>query len=108
MLFISHHHITQSEESCTRSMHRDLYRYIHDETCGWPTTATARRDRRARAAALEQLSTFLGQPRLLRRVNHIVKAAYQLYLGFRFDGNPATCTPPGRRPWPVMSSSWVD
>nr|WP_222132427.1 alkyl sulfatase dimerization domain-containing protein [Pseudonocardia sp. C8] len=94
VLFISHHWPTWGSERIVHQigMHRDLYRYIHDETLRLANHGYGPVEIAELVQLPEQLSTFWANRGCYGALNHNVKAVYQLYLGW-FDGNPANLHP---------------
>lgn len=90
VLFASHHWPTWGQERLIQiiSEQRDLYAYLHDQTCrminlGFTGTQIAERIKLpARLQKAWHLQGFYGS------VSHNVKAIYQRYMTW-FDGNPA-------------------
>ena len=90
ILFVSHHWPTWGQEKLIQiiSEQRDLYAYLHDQTCRMMSlglTGTQIAEKIKLPANLQRawhLQGFYGS------VNHNVKAIYQRYMTW-FDGNPA-------------------
>jgi alkyl sulfatase BDS1-like metallo-beta-lactamase superfamily hydrolase len=92
--FNVHHHPIWGRTHIARfiTMHRDVYKYTHDQTvrlinAGY--TAREIADRIKLPASLENNVSSRGYYGDLR---HNVKAVYQFYMGF-YDGNPANLNP---------------
>jgi alkyl sulfatase BDS1-like metallo-beta-lactamase superfamily hydrolase len=94
VVFASHHCPTWGKENVRNHLrrHRDMYRYIHDQTL-----------RRANAGAtLHEVAALIAEPDAARvdpsvrgyygTLNHNVKAVYQYYFGW-WDGVPANFNP---------------
>lgn len=94
VLFISHHWPTWGTDRIVEQigMHRDLYRYIHDETLRLANHGYGPTEIAELVQLPEQLDTFWANRGCYGALNHNVKAVYQLYLGW-FDGNPANLHP---------------
>ena len=94
VLFICHHWPTWGAERIVEQigMHRDLYRYIHDETLRLANHGYTPTEIAEMVQLPEQLSNFWANRGCYGTLNHNVKAVYQRYLGW-FDGNPANLHP---------------
>jgi linear primary-alkylsulfatase len=94
VMFAQHHWPRWGRERIVRflSQHRDLYRYLHDQTLRLanrgltPTEISAELTLPASLASTWACRGYYGT------VSHNVRAVYQRYLGF-FDGNPAHLDP---------------
>ena len=94
VMFISHHWpVWGTEELCRHiAMHRDLYRYIHDETLRLANHGHTPVEIAETVALPRELDRFWGNRGCYGTLSHNVKAVYQRYLGW-FDGNPAHLDP---------------
>lgn len=94
VLFISHHWPTWGTEQIVQliGMHRDLYRYIHDETLRLANHGYTPIEIAEQVQLPDRLATFWANRGCYGALNHNVKAVYQRYLGW-FDGNPAHLHP---------------
>jgi alkyl sulfatase BDS1-like metallo-beta-lactamase superfamily hydrolase len=94
VLFISHHWPTWGRERLIEviGMHRDLYRYIHDETLRLANHGYTPTEIAETIELPEALAGFWANQGCYGTLNHNVKAIYQRYLGW-FDGDPANLHP---------------
>jgi alkyl sulfatase BDS1-like metallo-beta-lactamase superfamily hydrolase len=94
LIFASHHWPTWGHEAAHRLLtaHRDLYRYLHDETLRRINHGQTMLEIAEELELPEVLASTWSLRGYYGSVNHDVKAIYQRYLGF-FDGNPANLHP---------------
>jgi alkyl sulfatase BDS1-like metallo-beta-lactamase superfamily hydrolase len=94
LIFASHHWPTWGHEAAHRLLtaHRDLYRYLHDETLRRINHGQTMLEIAEELELPEVLASTWSLRGYYGSVNHDVKAIYQRYIGF-FDGNPANLHP---------------
>ncbi len=74
------------------TMHRDAYKYMHDQTVRLINAGYTQREIADVVALPKSLADYFGVRGYYGDVRHNVKAIYQFYLGF-YDGNPANLNP---------------
>ena len=74
------------------TMHRDVYRYTHDQTVRLINTGYTPREIADKIKLPKSLESYLGARGYYGDLRHNVKAVYQFYMGF-YDGNPANLNP---------------
>lgn len=74
------------------TMHRDAYKYMHDQTVRLINAGYTQREIADMVKLPKSLSDYFGVRGYYGDVRHNVKAIYQFYLGF-YDGNPANLNP---------------
>ena len=74
------------------TMHRDVYKYMHDQTVRLINAGYTQREIADRVKLPKSLSDYFGVRGYYGDIRHNVKAIYQFYLGF-YDGNPANLNP---------------
>lgn len=74
------------------ALHRDLYRYLHDQTLRLANRGLTPTEIAAELALPESLERSWACRGYYGTVSHNARAVYQRYLGF-FDGNPAHLDP---------------
>lgn len=74
------------------TMHRDVYKYTHDQTVRLINAGYTPREIADKVKLPASLSQFLGVRGYYGDLRHNVKAVYQFYLG-AYDGNPANLNP---------------
>ncbi len=74
------------------TMHRDTYKYMHDQTVRLINAGYNQREIADRVQLPKSLSNYFGVRGYYGDIRHNVKAIYQFYLGF-YDGNPANLNP---------------
>lgn len=72
--------------------HRDLYRYIHDQTVRMANAGMTPSEIAEQIKLPKSLDTFLSARGYYGTLRHNAKAVYQYYVGW-FDGNPAHLDP---------------
>jgi len=94
VVFHGHHWPTWGRERIVEMLarHRDLYRYIHDQTLRLMNAGLGPEEIAAEVELPPSLAGDWSCRELYGTVSHNVRAVYQRYLGF-FDGNPAHLDP---------------
>jgi alkyl sulfatase BDS1-like metallo-beta-lactamase superfamily hydrolase len=90
VMFAQHHWPRWGRERIVRflAQHRDLYRYLHDQTLRLANRGLTPTEIAAELTLPESLARSWACRGYYGTVSHNVRAVYQRYLGF-FDGNPA-------------------
>jgi alkyl sulfatase BDS1-like metallo-beta-lactamase superfamily hydrolase len=94
VMFAQHHWPRWGRERITTylSHHRDLYRFLHDQTLRLANRGYTPAEISAEVTLPPGLSRIWSCRGYYGTVSHNVRAVYQRYLGF-FDGNPAHLDP---------------
>ncbi|MFI5706386.1 alkyl/aryl-sulfatase [Kribbella sp. NPDC051620] len=94
VMFICHQWPVWGKERIVEhlEMHRDLYRYIHDETLRLANHGHTPNEIAELVELPESLDSFWANRGCYGSTSHNTKAVYQRYLGW-FDGNPANLNP---------------
>ncbi|HSI81588.1 MAG TPA: alkyl sulfatase dimerization domain-containing protein [Solirubrobacterales bacterium] len=94
VVFHGHHWPTWGSERIAGLLarHRDLYRYLHDQTLRLLNAGLTPTEIAAELELPPELAREWSCRPLYGTVSHNVRAIYQRYLGF-FDGNPAHLDP---------------
>jgi alkyl sulfatase BDS1-like metallo-beta-lactamase superfamily hydrolase len=74
------------------TMHRDVYKYTHDQTVRLMNAGYTPREIADKIKLPESLQSYFGVRGYYGDLRHNVKAVYQFYLG-AYDGNPANLNP---------------
>ena len=74
------------------TMHRDTYKYMHDQTVRLINAGYNQREIAEMVHLPKSLSDYFGVRGYYGDIRHNVKAIYQFYIGF-YDGNPAQLNP---------------
>ena len=74
------------------TMHRDVYKYTHDQTVRLINAGYTAREIADRVKLPKSLSEHFGVRGYYGDIRHNVKAVYQFYIG-AYDGNPANLNP---------------
>ncbi len=74
------------------TMHRDLYRYTHDQTVRLINAGYTPREIADMIRLPKSLESYFGVRGYYGDLRHNVKAVYQFYMGF-YDGNPTNLNP---------------
>ncbi len=74
------------------SKHRDVYRYMHDQTVRLMNAGHTPREIADLVKLPKSLASYFGARGYYGDIRHNVKAVYQFYLG-HYDGNPANLNP---------------
>ncbi len=73
-------------------MHRDVYKYTHDQTVRLINAGMTPREIAATVKLPKSLASYFGTRGYYGDLRHNVKAVYQFYIG-AYDGNPANLNP---------------
>ena len=94
VMFAQHHWPRWGKERIVEllSRHRDLYRYLHDQTLRLANRGLTPTEIAAEVTLPPSLARTWSCRGYYGTVSHNVRAVYQRYLGF-FDGNPAHLDP---------------
>jgi alkyl sulfatase BDS1-like metallo-beta-lactamase superfamily hydrolase len=94
VMFAQHHWPRWGRERIARflSCHRDLYRYLHDQTLRLANRGYTPTEIAAEVTLPPTLARTWSCRGCYGTVSHNVRAVFQRYLGF-FDGNPARLDP---------------
>lgn len=94
VMFIGHGWPVWGQEQIAEllGMHRDLYRYLHDETLRLANHGYTPNEIAELIELPEPLDAYWANRGTYGATSHNVKAVYQHYLGW-FDGNPAGLDP---------------
>jgi len=94
VMFIGHGWPVWGQEQIAEllGMHRDLYRYLHDETLRLANHGYTPNETAELIELPEPLDAYWANRGTYGATSHNVKAVYQHYLGW-FDGNPANLDP---------------
>ncbi len=92
--FNTHHHPIWGRTHIARfiTMHRDVYKYTHDQTVRLINAGYTAREIADRIKLPDSLENYVSSRGYYGDLRHNVKAVYQFYLGF-YDGNPANLNP---------------
>lgn len=74
------------------TMHRDVYKYTHDQTVRLINAGYTQREIADKVKLPKSLSEYFGTRGYYGDLRHNVKAVYQFYMG-AYDGNPANLNP---------------
>ena len=74
------------------TMHRDVYKYTHDQTVRLINAGYTAREIADRIKLPASLENYMSSRGYYGDLRHNVKAVYQFYMGF-YDGNPANLNP---------------
>jgi len=74
------------------TMHRDVYKYTHDQTVRLINAGLTPREIAATVKLPKSLAGYFGARGYYGDLRHNVKAVYQFYIG-AYDGNPANLDP---------------
>ncbi len=92
--FNTHHHPIWGRTQIARfiTMHRDVYKYTHDQTVRLINAGYTAREIADRVKLPTSLENYISSRGYYGDLRHNVKAVYQFYMGF-YDGNPANLNP---------------
>lgn len=92
--FNVHHHPIWGRTNIAEfiTMHRDVYKYTHDQTVRLINAGYTAREIADRIKLPTSLDAYMSSRGYYGDLRHNVKAVYQFYMGF-YDGNPANLDP---------------